>query len=373
MSDTGAQPTQRVRVNGRFDPSHIGAFGLASVGRVYLTIAPSGRFLKAEAKLIDATFERMLIDDPNILRIFGERGETIDMSILHPFPRFRIEPVDLDPEDSDDLDFTVGRLVDITHLPAAARFGTSKFHLGMVDRSEIEQRREKSKQGDMFPETMTEPSTAHNAPTKDVEPTTSPRSSRARSTTPRRRQASSIPKGPVGRRMSDVLGKIMERLDDLEQGQYKMFIHVMRLDAGDDVQMKREFHSDLQDFVKRHDITELHNEYAKYQKSSGANRKYHLPVFEGQSGFDSRHANAVCSQTTNKRDSLLASGFTTTPNERSKRKVHDDDDDSSPPASENDGHGGIDREREDQEEDDVVRHPMRKKPKFGGKMLTGSK
>jgi len=119
----------------RFNPVYITCFGYADVDKVLLSFNNRGEIIKAEAELIDATYERMLIDDPSILRIFDERGEKIDMSVLHPCPKFRLDPVDCDTvEDDEEPDFVVARLVDITNLPKAARFGSTRFKLGMIDR-----------------------------------------------------------------------------------------------------------------------------------------------------------------------------------------------------------------------------------------------
>jgi len=335
MSRTNAELLQGVRVVGRFEAAHIGAFGLGEVGPIYLTITPKGRIVKAEAVLIDAPFKRMLIDDPDILRIFGKRGEKITMSVLHPCPRFRLEPVNLETED---LDFDVGRLVDITNQPAAAVYGTSKFNLGMVDPSrrrtgklaELEEKRDKqaawmaealskadavappfalqsvaqSLQQDsrpihtdyaveqpLAPTGDTEcrlssaidasnPSSAHGARNMGAEPTPPPRQvSPIRTTLPTRRKVK-IPKGPIGKKMEDVLQKINANLNAADQATYRHYVLTVRKDTGDDEPKKRSFHEELRAFVDRHGIVELHNEYATYQKSSGSNKRYQLPIFD---------------------------------------------------------------------------------------------
>lgn len=119
-----------------FPIEHIEAFGSGRVDKVYLSFATNGAITKAEANLIEAPYKRMIIDDPAILRIFGDRGDKIDMSALHPAAKFRLDPLELIDNENGELDlasFDFGRLFCITHLPGSARFGWSKNHLGKAD------------------------------------------------------------------------------------------------------------------------------------------------------------------------------------------------------------------------------------------------
>jgi hypothetical protein len=119
-----------------FPAEHIQAFGSGKVDRLYLTFASDGTIEKAEAGLIDAPYKRMVIDDPAILRIFGKRGDRIDMNALHPAAKFRLDPLEIVDDENGNVDlasFDIGRLVDITHLPLAARYGWSENHLGKAD------------------------------------------------------------------------------------------------------------------------------------------------------------------------------------------------------------------------------------------------
>lgn len=125
----------------RFPHQHIQAFGAGEVGRVYVTLSPSGNIIKAEADLAHAPFKKMLIDDPKILKIFGQRadGIGIDIKLLHPAARFRLDPLEIRDDEDGELDtisFDIGRLVDITHLPTAAKYGWSEHHLSKADLTE---------------------------------------------------------------------------------------------------------------------------------------------------------------------------------------------------------------------------------------------
>ncbi|KAF1911395.1 hypothetical protein BDU57DRAFT_566037 [Ampelomyces quisqualis] len=123
----------RLPVRQSFPAEHIQAFGSGRVDRVYLTFASDGTIEKAEAGLIDAPYKRMLIDDPAILCIFGKHADIIDMSAIHPAAKFRLDPLKLLEDENGEVDlasFDVGRLVDITHLPAASRYGWSENYLG---------------------------------------------------------------------------------------------------------------------------------------------------------------------------------------------------------------------------------------------------
>ncbi|OAL06310.1 hypothetical protein IQ06DRAFT_362590 [Phaeosphaeriaceae sp. SRC1lsM3a] len=122
-----------------FPHLHIEAFGAGEVGRVHVTFSPSGEVVKAEAGLAHAPFKRMLIDDTRILKMFGERGDIIDINLIHPAARFRLDPLEIIDDEDGELDmssFDVGRLVDITHLPAAAKYGWSKNYLNKAEPKE---------------------------------------------------------------------------------------------------------------------------------------------------------------------------------------------------------------------------------------------
>lgn len=126
-------------VEARFPDQHIKAFGAGEVGPVYVTLSPGGKVIKAEAELIQAPFKKMLIDDPKILKIFDERGKGIDINLLHPAAKFRLDPLKILDDEGGELDmsnFDVGRLVDITHLPRAAKYGWSEHHLSKADPEE---------------------------------------------------------------------------------------------------------------------------------------------------------------------------------------------------------------------------------------------
>lgn len=128
-----------VLVRDRFPSGHIQAFGLATVGQVYITFNSQGKVVLAAASLQDAPFKRMIIDDLEILRIFWESGDKIEIDVLHPWPRSRLDPIEpalLSGEDAKLEQFDVGRLVDITNKPSASRFGLALHNLSTIDPSE---------------------------------------------------------------------------------------------------------------------------------------------------------------------------------------------------------------------------------------------
>lgn len=136
MSNAREESSTTTRIKDHFPIGHIQAFGAGTVGPIYVTFDDNEKIVLAEAELYDATFKRMIIDDPNTLRIFGDRGEKIDMDVLHPWPKFRLDP--LGPISIDDTgvnEFEVGRLTDITRQPASARFGTPFHNLATIDPS----------------------------------------------------------------------------------------------------------------------------------------------------------------------------------------------------------------------------------------------
>ena len=105
------------RVTARFPRHHIKNIGAGTIGTIYLYRNAIGDIERAEAKLEDAPFKAMIITSPNLLQIFGERGDTIDFSVLnHPAPEFRLV-------ESEPGDFDVGTLVAVEYVRTNDRIG----------------------------------------------------------------------------------------------------------------------------------------------------------------------------------------------------------------------------------------------------------
>jgi hypothetical protein len=118
----------KLPISAEFPSQRIQAFGFGEVGQVYLRFAANGTILRAEADLIGAQYKQMIIEDADILRIFCKRGETIIVNLLHPAAKFRLDPLEIIVDDEGELDMTsfdTAHLLDITGLPAAARYGWS--------------------------------------------------------------------------------------------------------------------------------------------------------------------------------------------------------------------------------------------------------
>ncbi|KAH7093377.1 hypothetical protein FB567DRAFT_609850 [Paraphoma chrysanthemicola] len=358
MSETRSFKLTRTTVPIPFPAQHIQSFGLFyRVGLVYVFKDANGRIVKAAAKLDDAPYQRMIIDDPNILRIFGENGDAIDMRILHPWPTFRLDPVRPVPEDGDNLDmsiFDVARLVEITHLPAAARFGTERHHLGMVNDVEGGAVRErvrktfeedwakgtakgaKSRATPVAPKKRAGPQSSkplsntrqgkdpdlledylkkrikrnkRNAVPPKANDITKPSSlspieeqpeleceqekevlspatalaSTASISTPlplRNNRVPPMSKGPYGKRMGPILDQILAKLPADMHFEYYYFIDNGRHKTAAKPADKKRMHTDLEVFVRRHDIVDLHNQYARLGISSGWNIPCRIPLFD---------------------------------------------------------------------------------------------
>jgi hypothetical protein len=255
-------------VEGRFDAKHIQSFGFADVGPIYMTLNTKWEIVQATAKLIDTTFKEMLIEDPEILRIFRLRGDGvsrhIDMSVLHPWPKFRLEPVNrtLETDGDEEWDFEVGRLVNITNAPAAARFGTTSFNLGMVDPSrkrpqrtlesgvalkegpslvakpndrEGDQRRPSPKPAP----TRSQPeanellpaSSARRADSSSTGPTATQQQVPVASATRKRKRRGPVPNGPVGDKMQIEYDQIMATLPRAARDTFEAFVTTGRRHA----------------------------------------------------------------------------------------------------------------------------------------------
>jgi hypothetical protein len=344
MSDIQPSQLERIQVRTRFPAHHIQAFGFGAVDHVYVSVGSDGQILKAEAELIDAPYKRMIIDDPHLLRIFVDRGQNIDVTVLHPWPKFRLDPIMDIPDDGEDLDmsiFDVGRLVDITHLPAAARFGTMKHNLGMVDTSEegavhkrvrqtLEEEWEKQplKSGKRratssgprkaaVPAVLTAKhqhaegcpphtdSKSRNgiAPPKvkgpnevralsPIKEQPEPEAARPVRYTPvpvptvsaaKQRRATpllSVPDGRYSKEMGEILKQILDRIPEGAHVTYGQYIGPARKEAAQVSDKKPRLHADLEGFVRRHDIVDLHNAFAKLGSKSGWRHAYQLPTFE---------------------------------------------------------------------------------------------
>jgi hypothetical protein len=295
MSQLAPRLDIRFLIRARFPSEHIQAFGFAEVGPVYLTFAANGTIRKAEAALIDATFKHMLIDSPDILRIFGQRGDSIDMSILHPAAKFRLDILNIVDDNEGELDMTsfdAGRLMDITNLPAATRFGWSQAQLDrldtlnggavhervreMTDCDRIATRKDSTPKNNLGAIQKLEKTTDTLLPPPNV-----------CSPTRQRRPNTPIPAGVQGQKMGIVYQQILERLPDAAKATYTHYVTGARKEAAKNKAKKLQFHQDLWDFVQQHNIVELHNTYADIQKKSGSNKVYHLPIFDNSNNGNS--------------------------------------------------------------------------------------
>ncbi|KAF2243886.1 hypothetical protein BU26DRAFT_569781 [Trematosphaeria pertusa] len=99
-----------------FPDIHINNLGGGNVGPVKIHRDSDGRITHAQAELFHAPWKVMLITSPRILLIFGQRGDTINLDLLHPWPIFHL--VDLAPEEH-----VVGVLKDVTNDPAKGYLG----------------------------------------------------------------------------------------------------------------------------------------------------------------------------------------------------------------------------------------------------------
>ena len=416
----------RVQVRDRFPSVHIQGFGFGTVGLVYVTFDHFGKIALAEAELYDASYKSMVIDDPKILRIFGDQGEKIDMDLLYPWAQFRLDPAiwssDFDGASQDpggnqlgvqnksrrlsDIDddelFAVGRLMDITHLPAIARFGlrgidaskqsggrkvfqnsfgtmeniaeaarpagrdrspkasalqissrevqseattggyglrrcpkpsarlisasrmqkvspTSNYSNRTLKRAGAATRRNAHTAQSELDMSPTNPMTENedlartnngnaqshqaaedwNASSTEMQDVQTVDHARPMSWTPvplplapRNRQqdrtpgrtlspnkARLVPKGPMAQKIQGLVDEMLAVLPDMAaQDQYIHYVTVVRREVARDLAAKHEFHNELENFVKQHNITKLHNMYALWTKG-GSNKPYHMPTF----------------------------------------------------------------------------------------------
>jgi hypothetical protein len=308
MSVQGSGLDRKFAINARFPSDHIQAFGFGEVGRIFLTFAANGSIRKAEAELIDAPYKRMLIDNPVILRMFGQRGDSIDMDALHPAAKFRMDPLETKVDNDGELDLTsfdVGRLVDITNMSASARFGwplpteteEGDVHRRVREAVELNKGKNVKRGGPTLVIGVAMDSVAKGridankppVPTTAVTPpvTTPPtESSSASKRNPNRNKP--IPGGVYGKEMGLVFPQILARLPKPEAKIYTEYVTDGRKDAARSETNTAAFHQELRAFVEQHDMLELHNTYATAQSKSGSNKRYHLPVFADKRNAESQ-------------------------------------------------------------------------------------
>ncbi|KAF1844985.1 uncharacterized protein K460DRAFT_354846 [Cucurbitaria berberidis CBS 394.84] len=300
MSEGLDESNIRVQVRDRFPASQIQAFGSGTVGLVYVTFDRDGKIILADADLYDATFDRMIIDDSDILRIFGN-GDKISMDLLHPWPIFRLVPADPIPVSCEDPTFELfktGRLVRVRGAPPMARYGLSipnlqtddPFEEGEVHRSirqTVEMAAEEARQprgsysiganDRNFPDrTRTSSRSSTQQPRELVSAVPS---GRPRVTLKWPKRSNIVPGGPNREEVRTVVDDMFALLPDVAtREQYKHYVEFVRKAAAKDPLMKLQFHRELEDFVRRYNIVELHNQYASLT-CNGSNTIYQLPQF----------------------------------------------------------------------------------------------
>ncbi|EAT78279.1 hypothetical protein HBI56_231770 [Parastagonospora nodorum] len=343
MSSHGADRLDKgFPIKAKFPNGHIMAMDVGYVGQVYLHFAPDGTVIKAEADLIDAAFKHIIIDDPEILRIFSKNGDTIDMNILHPAAVFAIESLNIvNSEEEYFLDATWdnGRLINVTQSSRRIAYrinttldGPQEAEEGAVHkriRESIEtQLTEKAARGRPGRKRATEarPSDkiavpalpakrqratksvvelpTESTPTRDVSEEAdetqqdyqpekfTPRRRAPRQHTPRKRapklsktpelNENDAPKLTKTQIAMQALYRVLDVLPDDHRETYRHFATVVRKEVAKDEERTLEFHRQLRQFVDQHGILEQHNEYVKLLKASGPNKAFQMPFFEDE-------------------------------------------------------------------------------------------
>ncbi|UPX15670.1 uncharacterized protein EKO05_0006111 [Ascochyta rabiei] len=114
----------RVKCRARFPREHIINFAFASVGRFTLVLDSDRKILRANARLHDATYKYLVVDDPQILEAFAEGRDSEQYLSFPPLTKFRLDPFDEpDSNDSDASRPETARLVDVSNLPIMVVFG----------------------------------------------------------------------------------------------------------------------------------------------------------------------------------------------------------------------------------------------------------
>jgi len=330
-------------IKARFPDGHIMAMGAGYVGQVYLHFAPDGSIIKAEADLIDAAFKHIVIDDPDILRIFSKNGDTIDMKLLHPAAVFAIESLNIvNSEEEYFLDATWdnGRLINVTQSSRRMAYrinttldGPQEPEEGAVHKriresieTQLTEKAARKRPGrkraiearpsdkvasptlqakrqraaKSVVEVPTESTSAWNIneeademqqdyqPEKGTPSKRAPRQSALRKLAPKASKLPELdenntPKLTKTQIAMQALQRVLDVLPDDHRETYNHFATVVRKAVAKDEERTLEFHRQLRQFVDQHGIIEQHNEYARLLKASGPNKAFQVPFFEDES------------------------------------------------------------------------------------------
>jgi hypothetical protein len=123
MSKVLSDPLLQVQYATDFPKELIQSFAFASVGCFTLTFNTNGELLRAEARLHDATYKHLIVDDPNILEAIGNSYDTKEPPDFPPLTKFRLDPFDEPDFESEAPWPDTARLVEITGLPKMAMYG----------------------------------------------------------------------------------------------------------------------------------------------------------------------------------------------------------------------------------------------------------
>ncbi|KAF1931338.1 uncharacterized protein M421DRAFT_90404 [Didymella exigua CBS 183.55] len=283
----------------------------------------TGKILRAEARLLDGPLYRhIIINDPWILEAFTIRTDQGGYVRFPPETKLQFEPVGLDNLDADAPFPDTARLTDVTKVPASEAF--ARQHADEGDRAVTKNNRAATNRGlsdaldqpegeggwesrggdDAQVPDITKP--APFAPPNIVatapEPASAPSPQESAATTEAAAFASITPDHRCGHRITckichstpslpwlpstadTYMAKVIVRMsagltqaDQFEFGQmYNLGIAVSKKTSA----IKKEFHHRLRDFVVRHGIMDLYNEFATRQRIHAKDRYYRLPLFE---------------------------------------------------------------------------------------------
>lgn len=100
-----------------FPRAHVTNLGGGTIGPVFLTRTQDGKVLFAEAQLFRAPFNHMVIDSPELLKMFKGPTQPVEFAVLdHPWPEFHLEP-------REPMKFDVARLERSKYVRSDDRLG----------------------------------------------------------------------------------------------------------------------------------------------------------------------------------------------------------------------------------------------------------
>lgn len=282
--------SRREKILHQFPRAHVTNLGGGTIGPVYLTLTQDDQVLFAEARLHRAPFKHMVIDSPELLKMFKDPSLPVDLNVFdHPWPKFRLEPREA-------LNFDVARLERLQYVRSADKTelmvkghtyataievtppeaATRRISQPSIS-TEVQSTRQSARKGSRTVETGTTEVTDLTLPIM------SSRRSPGGYTVVVSGELDNITQASFEAEMAALKEKIFDLLSEDGQRTYEWVLSTGLKRQGKEGEKFRNKVSDtLRDLMRHHgangrELLALHNQYAEKQRRLEKRWPYHLP------------------------------------------------------------------------------------------------